>query len=104
MSLVHIFGEMDLDLNMPADEVLKKAAHISEMCGYLALKDKNGNIVLEGEDAPDSLNVSNILQVKDNKIIGLQKLVCKVSDGSLIQGYIMEGVDDGYYVKWKRLV
>ena len=32
--LTHFFGEMDLNLNKSYEELLKKADHISECCGY----------------------------------------------------------------------
>jgi hypothetical protein len=35
MSLVHLFGELDLDLSKDIDKIAKRAFNIAEQCGYM---------------------------------------------------------------------
>jgi len=56
MNQIHLFGEMDLDLSKPANEVFKKAFDIAEACGYF-VEAFSEYIDVRGEDCHDSIYV-----------------------------------------------
>lgn len=46
-TITHLFGEMDLDLDLSFDEIYKKAFDICECCGYMIdVKAKQPNVKL----------------------------------------------------------
>ena len=46
----HLFGEMDLDLDLSFDEIYKKAFACAEACGYMIDQYKKNKLKLFGTD------------------------------------------------------
>lgn len=50
MNKTHLFGEMDLDLDLPFNKIFEKAFHCAESCGYMIDQYKQNMIKLYGTD------------------------------------------------------
>jgi hypothetical protein len=50
ISIVHVFGELDLPLADTRDEAFERASSIAEQCGYLARKVREGQLEVWGHD------------------------------------------------------
>lgn len=74
--VLHLFGEMDLDVNLGAGSVYGIACEIAENCGYVASTGK-GCILIYGEDSDDSVTVVNKLHHLFGRIEKVEKLVYK---------------------------
>lgn len=80
---IHLFGEMQIDVSQPADQIYKRAFRIAEACGYMvtAEKTKDGKCYLEflGEDCPDGFIISNraYFAPDTKKVSKVEKVVMK---------------------------
>jgi hypothetical protein len=77
--LTHFFGEMDLDLTKPKDEIYTVAFHIAESCGYFVSQWENF-IELNGREGEyfrivfDGDKATAILIGKEVKVISLEDI------------------------------
>ena len=89
----HLFGEMDLDLDLSFDEIYKKAFACAEACGYMIDQYKKNKLKLFGTD-----NEICVIDFKNEKVIKVmraqysddKKLIVKwhkVKKGSYISIY-----------------
>lgn len=79
--MVHLFGEIDVNVSEEPQLFLKRVRKIAEMCGYnVELKNVfrefgSANIEIYGEDSPDIYTIVNYVNIWRNKINSFQKVI-----------------------------